>query len=114
MVDEWAAFGQRIDAMKGLTRGRLSVAVVSTAKYFVPRLLGSFCASHPDIDIALEILNRDGVVARLKENRDDLYIMSMPPSTSTSNATPSSPTRSSSSPPSATGWPARPPSASRI
>lgn len=79
MVDEWATFGQRIDAMKGLTRGRLRVAVVSTAKYFVPRLLGSFCASHPDIDIALEILNRDGVVARLKENRDDLYIMSMPP-----------------------------------
>jgi len=79
MVDEWAAFGQRIDALRGLTRGRLRVAVVSTAKYFVPRLLGSFCASHPDIDIALEVQNRDGVVARLRENRDDLYIMSMPP-----------------------------------
>lgn len=79
MVDEWAAFGQRIDAMKGLTRGQLRVAVVSTAKYFVPRMLGSFCASHPDIDIALTVLNRDGVVARLRENRDDLYIMSIPP-----------------------------------
>lgn len=79
MVDEWSAFEQHIDAMKGLTRGRLRVAVVSTAKYFVPRLLGSFCAEHPDIDIALEVLNRDGVVARLRENRDDLYIMSMPP-----------------------------------
>ena len=53
--------------------------MVSTAKYFVPRLLGSFCASHPDVDVALEILNRDGVVARLQDNRDDLYIMSMPP-----------------------------------
>ncbi|GIZ52783.1 LysR family transcriptional regulator [Noviherbaspirillum aridicola] len=79
MVDEWSAFEQQIDAMKGLTRGRLRVAVVSTAKYFVPRLLGTFCAAHPDIDIALEVLNRDGVVARLRENRDDLYIMSMPP-----------------------------------
>jgi LysR family transcriptional regulator, low CO2-responsive transcriptional regulator len=79
MVDEWSAFEQQIDAMKGLTRGRLRVAVVSTAKYFVPRLLGSFCATYPDIDIALEVLNRDGVVARLRENRDDLYIMSMPP-----------------------------------
>ncbi len=63
----------------GKARRGLRVAVVSTAKYFVPRLLGSFCASHPDIDVALEILNRDGVVARLRENRDDLYIMSMPP-----------------------------------
>ena len=79
MVDEWSAFGQRIDAMKGLARGRVRLAVVSTAKYFVPRLLGSFCASHPDVDVALEVLNRDGVVARLQDNRDDLYIMSMPP-----------------------------------
>lgn len=79
MVGEWAAFEQRIDAMKGLTRGQLRVAVVSTAKYFVPRILGSFCTAHPDIDISLEIQNRDGVLGRLRENRDDLYIMSMPP-----------------------------------
>jgi len=79
IADEWEAFGQRIDAVKGLARGRLKVAVVSTAKYFVPRLLGTFCARYPDIDIALEVLNRDGVLARLRDNLDDLYIMSMPP-----------------------------------
>lgn len=79
MLDEWIAFEQAINAMKGLEQGRLRVALVSTAKYFVPRLLGSFCRDHPNIEIALEILNRDGVVARLLENRDDLYIMSMPP-----------------------------------
>ncbi len=79
MSDEWAAFEQRADAIKGLRRGKLRVAVVSTAKYFVPRLLGRFCARFPEIDIALEVLNRDGVVQRLRENRDDLYVMSMPP-----------------------------------
>lgn len=79
MLDDWLAFEQTINAMKGLEQGRLRVALVSTAKYFVPRLLGSFCTEHPTIEIALEILNRDGVVARLRENRDDLYIMSMPP-----------------------------------
>ncbi len=79
IADEWAAFEQRIDATKGLVRGKLRVAVVSTAKYFVPRLLGTFCAVHPEIDISLEVLNRDGVVERLRDNRDDLYIMSMPP-----------------------------------
>ncbi len=79
MLDEWLAFEQAVDAMKGLERGRLRVSLASTAKYFVPRLLGSFCAAHPNIEIALEVLNRDGVVARLRENRDDLYIMSMPP-----------------------------------
>jgi LysR family transcriptional regulator, low CO2-responsive transcriptional regulator len=79
MLDEWAAFGQRMDGLKGLTRGQLRVAVVSTAKYFVPRILGAFCKEHPDIDIALEVANRDGIVQRLRDNRDDLYIMSMPP-----------------------------------
>lgn len=79
MVDEWAGFSQRIDATKGLTRGKLRVAVVSTAEYFVPRLLGTFCARYPEIDISLDVLNRDGVVQRLRDNQDDLYIMSTPP-----------------------------------
>lgn len=79
IADEWGAFEQRVDGIKGLTRGKLRVAVVSTAKYFVPRLLGSFCTRYPEVDIALEVLNRDGVVQRLRHNQDDLYVMSMPP-----------------------------------
>ncbi len=79
IMAEWEAFSQKVDGIKGLTRGRLRVAVVSTAQYFMPRLLGTFCESHPDIDISLEVLNRDGVVRRLRDNLDDLYIMSMPP-----------------------------------
>jgi DNA-binding transcriptional LysR family regulator len=76
---EWETLEQKVHAAKGLTRGKLKIAVVSTAKYFVPRLLGSFCKKYPEIDIALEVLNRDGVVRRLRDNLDDLYIMSMPP-----------------------------------
>lgn len=77
--DEWQAFEQRMQAMKGGTRGRLRVAVVSTAKYFAPRILGTFCASHPQVEVSLEVLNRDAVVERLRQNLDDLYVMSMPP-----------------------------------
>jgi DNA-binding transcriptional LysR family regulator len=79
VVGEWERFGQAVAAMKGLTHGRLRLAVVSTAQYFVPRLLGGFCRRHPGVDVALEVLNRDGVVQRLRDNRDDLYIMSQPP-----------------------------------
>jgi len=79
MANQWAVFEQQVDGLKGLTRGRLKVAVVSTAKYFIPRILGSFCAKYPEIEISLEVLNRDGVVKRLEENLDDLYIMSRPP-----------------------------------
>ena len=79
MIDRWETFEQHVTQMKGLTKGRLRVAVVSTAKYFVPKLLGSFCSKYPEVDISLEILNRDGVIKRVEENSDDLYIMSRPP-----------------------------------
>lgn len=77
--DQWDAFIQGMDRARGLTWGRLRVSVVSTAANFMPRLLGAFCRQHPGLEVALEILNRDGVVQRLKSNLDDLYIMSMPP-----------------------------------
>jgi DNA-binding transcriptional LysR family regulator len=76
---EWDSLQQTIDGLKGHTKGRLRVALASTAEYFVPRILGSFCKDYPEIDIAFEVLNRDGVVRRLRANEDDLYIMSMPP-----------------------------------
>jgi DNA-binding transcriptional LysR family regulator len=79
ITHNWESFEQEIDAFQGLSRGKIRIAVVSTAKYFMPRLVGSFCKLYPNIDIALEILNRDSVVHRLRENRDDFYIMSMPP-----------------------------------
>jgi DNA-binding transcriptional LysR family regulator len=74
-----ASFEQLAFATKGVTKGHLRITVVSTAKYFMPRLIGSFCKRHPLIDVSLEILNRDGVLGRLRQNTDDLYIMSMPP-----------------------------------
>lgn len=79
MQSEWESFRQVADATRGLERGRLALSVVSTAKYFIPRWLGSFCAEHPGIDVALQVLNRDGVVQRLRANLDDLYVMSRPP-----------------------------------
>ena len=80
MLSEWQSFEQSIEELRGYHGGSLKVAVVSTAKYFIPKLLGSFYALYPHIDIALEVLNRDGVIKRLHDNKDDLYIMTKPPS----------------------------------
>lgn len=78
MSDEWIRFQQKIDEMKGYKKSRLRIAITSIAKYFVLRLLGSFCKAYPDIELSLEVLNRNGIVQRLGENADDLYIMSRP------------------------------------
>lgn len=77
--DIWNRFESAIDELRGLKRGKLRVALVTTAKYFLPRMLGAFCKRYPEIDIELEIANREKIVDRLRNNMDDLYVMSYPP-----------------------------------
>lgn len=60
--------------------GNLSLSIVSTAKYFVPKLLGAFQQENPKVAIQLQVLNREQVIERLKQNKDDFVIMSQPPS----------------------------------
>ncbi len=72
-------FEMAINDMKGLQSGSLCIAVVSTAKFFVPRLLGVFCQRHPGIEAALKVSNRERILERLAENQDDLYILGEPP-----------------------------------
>lgn len=78
-LETWGRFEQTIADMKGVKKGRLRIASVTTTKYFMPRLLGPFCAQYPGIDIALEVLNRDRLLERLARNQDDLYVMGVPP-----------------------------------
>lgn len=77
--DVWNRFESAIDELKGMKRGKLRIALVTTAKYFLPRMLGVFCKRYPEIDIELEIANREKIVERLRNNQDDLYVMSYPP-----------------------------------
>ena len=77
--DVWNRFESSIDDLKGFKRGKLRVALVTTAKHFLPRMLGAFYQRYPDIDIELEIANREKIVQRLNANQDDLYVMSYPP-----------------------------------
>ncbi len=78
-LETWGSFEQSIADLKGIKQGRLRVAAVTTTKYFMPRLLGPFCAQYPGIDIALEVVNRDRLLERLLRNQDDLYVMGVPP-----------------------------------
>jgi len=70
---------ESINDLKGLTAGRLRISVVTTAKYFLPRILGPFCREYPDIDVEFHVGNREQIIDRLGNNRDDLYIFNDPP-----------------------------------
>jgi DNA-binding transcriptional LysR family regulator len=39
-------FEMKVADLKGTKQGRLKLGVITTAKYFIPRLLGSFCQKY--------------------------------------------------------------------
>ncbi len=70
------------DAMARFTRvesGRLTIGMVSSAKYFLPRLLAQFHADHPGIEVRLRLGNRDDLVAAMQANEVDVSVMGRPP-----------------------------------
>lgn len=68
-----------IAQLKGITGGRLNVAVISAGDYFFPRLLSAFTAMHPGVTLNLTVHNRDGLLRELLDNRTDLTVMVRPP-----------------------------------
>ena len=78
--EKFAELEIAIDELRGLKQRRIDLVASTTAKYFVPRLLGTFRRKHPDIELALHITNQEGVLARLAKNQGDLYFTGRPPS----------------------------------
>ncbi|HSJ98194.1 MAG TPA: LysR substrate-binding domain-containing protein, partial [Myxococcota bacterium] len=72
-LDEMAA------RWRGVRAGRIRLGVVSTAKYFVPKLLAHFLRTHPGVDFRLTIHNREEILAELRANTLDFVIMGRPP-----------------------------------
>lgn len=75
----WRRLEEEAAEMRGLKRGYLRVAAVTTAEYFLPDLLGPFSRTYPGISIELAVENRDAVVKRLERGDDELAVMMMPP-----------------------------------
>ena len=68
-----------IEELKGTVKGTLQMSVVSTAKYFLPKLLGVFLQQYPDVEPKLKFTNRARVIERLMNNDDDFVIMGQIP-----------------------------------
>jgi DNA-binding transcriptional LysR family regulator len=68
-----------MEQFRGLERGLLRLAVVSTANYFVPKLIADFNRRHPGVRVALQVANREEVLATLADNGTDLAITGRPP-----------------------------------
>lgn len=68
-----------LEEMKGLHAGKLTLAVASTANYFVPILLGVFIERHKGVTVDIDVTNRENLLKALAANSIDFAIMGRPP-----------------------------------
>lgn len=70
---------ETLEAMRSPDGGRVTVGVVSTAKYFAPRLLAAFARLHPRVALDLVVGNRSEILVRFEAGELDLAITGRPP-----------------------------------
>lgn len=70
---------QILEDIKGVRRGRLVIAVASTANYFAPRLFAAFNKRYEAVSVSLDVTNRAGLLEHLAANDSDMVIMGLPP-----------------------------------
>ncbi len=78
IVQATADLEEAAGQMRGLERGVLRLAVVSTANYFLAPILANYRARYPGIAVALQVANRDSVLAALEAGEADLAVTGRP------------------------------------
>lgn len=68
-----------IEALRGIESGRVTVGVISTAKYFAPFALAAFQRAYPKVEMRVVVGNRVETIAALEAFRTDLAVMGRPP-----------------------------------
>jgi len=70
---------EQINRVKGLAGGSVKFSVISTSQYFVPRIIQGFIRAYPNVSVYMQVGNRENLVKRIIENKDDFYILGQPP-----------------------------------
>jgi LysR family transcriptional regulator, low CO2-responsive transcriptional regulator len=65
--------------LAGKIGGPLKVGAVSSAGYFMPKMLAAFLRSHPDVQPQMTVANRARIVERLHAHADDFCVMGQVP-----------------------------------
>ncbi|MBR9829966.1 MAG: LysR family transcriptional regulator [Oceanospirillales bacterium] len=80
VTGRFADFQDYLAEQRGGHRGRFSIALVNTAQYVLPRVLGPYSHAFPDVDMTVHIGNRQQLLDRFERQLDDIYVFSHPPS----------------------------------
>ncbi|MEX5730158.1 DNA-binding transcriptional LysR family regulator [Rhodovulum iodosum] len=81
------ACADHVRALNEGMEGLVTLGVVSTGKYFGPRIVAQLHNAYPTIEVLLRVGNRDTVISALQGAAVDLAIMGRPPRVPEVNAT---------------------------
>ena len=70
---------ETLQSLKGASAGAITVGLISTAKYFAPKLLARYSEQYPEVDVRFVIGNRENLLSLLQQNAIDLAIMGRVP-----------------------------------
>jgi LysR family transcriptional regulator, low CO2-responsive transcriptional regulator len=76
---KFTEFDQALDTLKEQQVSQLCLAASNLAERFASQLLRGFCAAHPEVEVALELLPCGQMHQRFLAGLDDLYIFRYPP-----------------------------------
>lgn len=85
-----AAVGERIlqeaelindttNQYKGLLTGKIKISSVSTGKYVMPYFLTDYVHAHPNVELSIDVTNKNLVVESLAKNETDFALVSVLP-----------------------------------
>ena len=79
IIQQFEVAESAMTQFKGVSGGKLNVAVISAGDYFFPRLLVEFIGRHQGVVLNFTVHNREGLLSHMAANLTDLAIMVRPP-----------------------------------
>jgi len=79
IIDQVYAINYKTLAYKGKLSGKLKISVVSTGKYVMPFFLTEFMKEHADIELLMDVTNKNKVIESLEKNEVDFALVSILP-----------------------------------
>jgi LysR family transcriptional regulator, low CO2-responsive transcriptional regulator len=79
IIQQFDSAESAMTQFKGVSGGKLNVAVISAGDYFFPRLLVEFIGRHQGVVLNFTVHNREGLLSQMAANLTDLAIMVRPP-----------------------------------
>jgi DNA-binding transcriptional LysR family regulator len=79
IIQQFKELEEAMTQFKGVSGGKLNVAVISAGDYFFPRLLVEFASRHSGVTLDFNVWNREELLEQLAGNLTDLAIMVRPP-----------------------------------